>query len=309
MESLSVKEFTGDVMKRWWNLMRKLRVWLPYAAMATIIIAVQVSALFLATPFEVQNVKAFENPESAINPLIFVLFIFAFTAFVLVLVRFKAALIHFIILAAVAFTLLYVFEAFFPLMPALLLAGAFTLVLYKYPEWYVVNFVGLLISAGAAAIFGISLAILPTMILLVVLAIYDFLAVYKTKHMVALAESMVSMKVPVLFVVPRSLKYSLLRQNGLHEEAHIMGLGDAVIPTILVVSANVFLNADRLFGFVSLPALFTMLGTLLGYFALILLASKKKAHAGLPFLNSGAIFGFFVGCLMSGVPLSTLLSL
>ncbi|HEX59743.1 MAG TPA: hypothetical protein ENF26_06320 [Methanomicrobia archaeon] len=289
--------------------MRASHIWIPYAAMALIIVTVQVFALFLATPFEAQNIKAFEDPESAINPLIFVLFILALTAFVLIVVKFKAALIHFIILAAVAFTLLYVFGAFFPFMPALLLAIVFTLALYKYPEWYVVNFVGLLISAGAAAIFGISLAISPAMVLLVALAVYDFLAVYKTKHMVSLAESMISMKVPVLFVVPRSRKYSLLRQSGLHEEAHIMGLGDAVIPAILTVSANVFLDASRLFGFVNLPALLTMLGTLTGYFALITLASKRKAHAGLPFLNSGAIVGFFIGCLMSGVPLSTAISL
>jgi len=282
----------------------------PYAAMALIIVTVQVLALLLATPFEAQNVKAFENPESAINPLIFILFVLAFTAFVLAVVRLKAALVHFIILAAVALTLLYVFGAFLPPVPALLLAVALTLALYRYPEWYVVNLVGLLVSAGAAAIFGISLAVTPAIVLLVALAAYDFLAVYKTKHMVSLAESMMSMRAPVLFVIPRSRKYSLLRQGGLHgAEAHIMGLGDAVIPAILTVSANVFLDASRLLGLVSLPALLTMLGTLTGYFALITLASKRRAHAGLPFLNSGAIAGFFIGCLMSGVPLPTAISL
>jgi len=37
--------------------------------------------------------------------------------------------------------------------------------------------------------FGISLAIIPTLLLLVVLAVYDYIAVYRTKHMVALAEA------------------------------------------------------------------------------------------------------------------------
>lgn len=76
-----------------------------------------------------------------------------------------------------------------------------------------------------------------------------------------------------------------------------MGLGDAVMPTMLVVSANVFMNSD---GWISYPVLGAMLGTLAGFAVLFILVMKGKPQAGLPFLNSGVILGFFAGVLLSG---------
>ena len=86
-----------------------------------------------------------------------------------------------------------------------------------------------------------------------------------------------------------------------------MGLGDAVIPTILVISSNLFLhqyNQVNLLGF-SYPTLFTIIGIFIGYIALMIYVIKGKPQAGLPFLNTGAILGFFVGILIGGVPISS----
>ncbi len=44
-----------------------------------------------------------------------------------------------------------------------------------------------------------------------------------------------------------------------------------------------------------MPALGAMIGTLVGYAALTRLAGRGTPHAGLPFLNSGAIIGFVIG--------------
>jgi presenilin-like A22 family membrane protease len=43
-----------------------------------------------------------------------------------------------------------------------------------------------------------------------------------------------------------------------------------------------------------------MLGTLAGYAVLYTFVMKGKPQAGLPFLNSGVILGFFIGVLLSG---------
>jgi hypothetical protein len=43
-----------------------------------------------------------------------------------------------------------------------------------------------------------------------------------------------------------------------------------------------------------------MLGTLAGHVILSILVMRGKPQAGLPFLNSGAILGFFAGVLLSG---------
>jgi presenilin-like A22 family membrane protease len=111
------------------------------------------------------------------------------------------------------------------------------------------------------------------------------------------------LKLPILFVIPRKRGYSFIKDNLKAEgerEAYFMGLGDAIMPTVLVVSANVFTEYT---GVLSPAATGAMIGTLIGFFALMALVMKGKPQAGLPFLNTGAIVGFFVGALIAGMPL------
>ncbi len=286
-------------------------------AMALFIIAIQVIALLLATPFQMANVRAFDNPESIFNPLYYIVLILVFTGFLLLIIRLRRQWILQVIMGIVIISTLYF--VYSTLLVAVtdvgwLIAVAATAVtaffLFYYPEWYVIDLVGILIGAGAAAIFGISLAILPTLILLVALAIYDFVSVYQTKHMISLAEGVVDLKLPVLFVLPRRRGYSHIqwtRQTSESEddklerrEAFFMGLGDAVIPTVLVISANSFLSGP-VFTFINAPAFGALIGTLVGYVALMLLVLKGRPQAGLPFLNTGAIIGFLIACYAVGI--------
>ena len=133
------------------------------------------------------------------------------------------------------------------------------------------------------------------------------------------------MKAPLLFVVPKSRSYSFRKdqfsssgaeesragesqaegsrasgsQSGGKRGAYFLGLGDAIIPTILVISANTSLPAGGFFG-VNLPAIGAMLGTYLG-FLLLMTTSRDRPQAGLPFLNSGVILGFLAGCALAGI--------
>ncbi len=265
--------------------------------MGLFIVFTAVIALMLAAPFEASGVKAFQNPESVWNPVYFVILIIGFTAFILAVLRFGGQkLVHFVMLAAVAVTIYYVLAVLTVPYAYIAIIGtiALTLLLYKYPEWYVLDATGLIIAGGAAAIFGISLIPKLIVLLMIILAVYDAIAVYKTKHMVSLAESIVDLRIPVLFVLPRKRNFSLLREKGQDkgksemEEAFFMGLGDAIIPSMLVVSA--FVNYASV-----APALGALIGTLAGYAVLSRIAGRGKPHAGLPFLNSGAIIGFVVG--------------
>ena len=168
------------------------------------------------------------------------------------------------------------------------------------------------------------MTILPALMLLVILAVYDALSVYKTRHMVSLAEGVIKIKAPLLFVVPKSRSYSFrkdattipssLDQNQSggsagssnssspaagRKGAFFLGLGDAIIPTILVVSAYSSLPAGGFLG-INLPTIGAMLGTYLGFIALMT-TSRDKPQAGLPFLNSGVILGFLAGCAAAGI--------
>ncbi len=261
-----------------------------FICMGSFILLTQIIALLLAAPFDLAGMTAFENPDDPLNPIIFFFIIIAFTAFILVVFRFGGKrLIYFVMLGAVAITMYYVMYALFhpnvylPVVSTLALA----LLLYKYPEWYVLDATGLIIGGGAAAIFGISLGILPVLLLLIILAVYDAIAVYKTKHMVSLAESVIDLRLPILFVLPRKWSFSLMKGDEM-EDGFFMGLGDAIIPSILVVSSFVTYE-------LATPTLGALIGTLAGYAVLSTIAGRGKPHAGLPFLNSGAILGFAIG--------------
>ncbi len=296
----------------------KLTKYIPLIGMAFVLLLVQLIAVALSKPFDVNEIKAFSNPEAASNVIYWVAIILVFTAFILVVVKLnKKWIIQAFILFTVISTLYYVFFAVFSyfLSPVtnfiltLVLSAGLTIVLHKFPEWYVIDIIGVIIGAGAASIFGISLAIFPTLLLLVLLAVYDYIAVYRTKHMITLAEGVMDLRLPILLVIPKHWNYSFLTEkfNKEEREAFFMGLGDAVMPTLLVVSANFFVNAASytlpLIGPVNIPALGAMLGTFAGFAVLMGLVMKGKPQAGLPFLNGGVILGYVAGSLVAGSPI------
>lgn len=277
--------------------------------MGGLILIVQILALFLSMPMKANEMQAFEDPTQVSNSIYYVIMILVFTLFVLLALKknMKWVISLFIYLAIIT-TLYYVFFALFTLFPALsgfeavasfVLSAGITVLLYKYPEWYIVDIAGICIAAGVSALIGISLSVIPVIILLLLLAIYDAISVYKTKHMITMAEGIMDLKLPILFVIPKNLNYSFLQEDfkfGEKREAFFMGLGDAVMPTLLVVSANVFMISKG----ISYPVIGAILGTLAGHIILSILVMSGKPQAGLPFLNSGVILGFFIGVLLSG---------
>jgi len=190
-------------------------------------------------------------------------------------------------------------------------AGLLVVGLVKYPEWYVVDAVGLAVAVGVTAIMGISFGVLPAILLLTGLAVYDAWAVYRTKHMVTLADEVTSQRLPVLLVIPKHADYKFSEQKSLKEqvakgeerEAMFIGLGDLIIPGVLAVSARVFLRDDIGLSVAGLApsllvALITILGSLVGFAILMRFVLKGNPQAGLPLLNGGAIAGFFLSLVL-----------
>lgn len=294
----------------------KYEKYIPIIGMAFMLLLVQLIAVALSHPLEANGFKAFENPQDTGNVIVWVAIILIFTGFIFLVIKLnKKWIIQAFILISVGWTLMYVFYALFSvflppginLALTIILSVGLTVVLYKFPEWYVIDITGVILGAGSASIFGISLDIVPTLLLLVVLLIYDYIAVYQTKHMVALAEGVMDLRLPILLVIPKHWKYSFLSEKFDKEdrEAFFMGLGDAVMPTLLVVSANFFVkDADfysfPLIGEMNLPAIGGILGTFLGFAVLMTFVMKGKPQAGLPFLNGGVILGYVVGSLIAG---------
>lgn len=288
----------------------------PFIGMGVLMIAVQIISIFLTPLMLGAGYEAFEDPESAANPLYFIIILLLFTGVLLWLIRRGK---EFVIKAIIAFSILFIFGYIYSALFLFLLgsaaaAWALTIaatiisgyLLYAYPEWYIIDILGVLICGGAAAIFGISLTILPVLILLAILAVYDAISVYRTKHMIDLAESVIDMKTPILVVVPKSRNYSYIKEGIELDEkkedrgAYIMGMGDLIMPNILVVSSFAFLTgAPVIFG-LALPTIGAMAGTIFGLAALLWFVSGGKPQAGLPLLNGGAIAGFLILCALTG---------
>ena len=290
---------------------------IPFLAMPLLLIAVEIGALLLALPVQASGVVAFDDPASMANPVIFIAIMLGFTALMLVLIRYDMKkVIGAVIGISLFLTFIYIFMAIvyslagetdITTLIVLVLAILSTVLLYKYPEWYVIDGLGILIGAGVAAIFGASLEILPVIILLILLAVYDAISVYKTKHMITLAEGVMDLKTPILFVIPKRRDYSFIREgigkleSGGERSAFIIGMGDMIMPSILVVSANVFLQGWRLGGMINLPALGAIAGSLAGMVVLLYFVMSGKPQAGLPPLNGGTILGFLAGWAAMGM--------
>ncbi len=274
-------------------------------SMLVLIVAVQLLSLGMMPALSASEVRVFEDPSATSNAILYVVLVLLFTGFLLLATRLGWSwLISGSIQLCLFLSIFYVLSVYLPELMAFLISIALMLAIIYYPEWYVIDSVGILVSAGVSVLFGISMSAIPVIVLLLILAVYDAISVYKTRHMVSLAESVINIKAPLLFVVPKSWGYSFRGEARLgHSDgrgAYFLGLGDAIMPTVLVVSANWSLpDGYTLFG-VALPAIGTMLGTYLG-FAILATASSDKPQAGLPFLNGGAISGFLLGCVLAGV--------
>ncbi len=287
------------------------KVLIPFIAMPLLLLAVEIGAVLLSLPVQAAGIVAFPDPTDVMNPLIFIAILLAFTAFLLVMIRYNLKkVIDAVIKISFFLTFCYIFAALvYAAMGATNLATVLVIVfsviasviLFKYPEWYVIDTLGILIGAGVASIFGVSLDILPVVILLVLLAAYDAISVYKTKHMITLAEGVIDLKTPILFVIPKRKDYSFIREgigklgDGGERAAFIIGMGDMIMPSILVVSANVFIKGWRLAGIINLPAIGAIIGSVAGLAVLLHFVMSGKPQAGLPPLNGGTILGFLVG--------------
>tara|TARA_B110000438_G_scaffold299712_1_gene350483 strand:+ start:2398 stop:4536 length:2139 start_codon:yes stop_codon:yes gene_type:complete len=189
----------------------------------------------------------------------------------------------------------------------LILAISLLILLIWRPEWYVINTVGILVGAGTITMLGVSFVPWIIILFMVLAAVYDAWAVYKSKHMLELADTMVNLELPVMLVAPQKPtrgRVQMVRQEDgsppqkrNFDETMLMGLGDVIFPGLLCVSAMTWLpDVSGPMGF-SAPiwvAIGTMIGSLVGYCVLMTYVARGRPQAGLPLLNGGAIIGYFI---------------
>ncbi len=362
----------------------RTRQLLASGAVLAIFCIVQLGALALVEPFLEGGLQGTQDTSNPGISIAYIVGILVATAAMLGIIKYGGQnVLRLVIIFAGVYVTFFVFDALvpalgtaggIPVQDVLVLAIALGLgaALYLYPEWYVIDTAGIIMGIGSAGLFGINFGILPALVLLVVLAVYDAISVYGTEHMLTLASGMMEMRVPVVFVVPLTRSYTFLESpmpdsiedsddtlptdpeeidatllnelgasrvggidsdvladanididaldddvrdelDGGERDALFIGLGDAVIPSVLVASAAFFIDTGPTVSILginaTLPAATAMLGTLLGLSVLLWLVSKGRAHAGLPLLNGGTIAGYLIGALLSGLTLAEALGL
>ena len=290
---------------------------LPILSMGLLFVLIDLSAFLVVGPFEAAGVVAFQNPSDPFNILYFFIILLVFTAIILLIIKLRRKqALRMIFLGATILLSIYVLypllsivvtNSYLCLGLSIAVAGLLLVALAKKPEWYVIDSIAFFTAAGAIAMIGISLDIWIVIILLAAMAIYDAISVYKTKHMIDMADSIMDLKLPVIFVIPKKRGYSLLKETKrlkekLEEkeerEAFFLGVGDVVFPGILAVAAFHSLATNGL-----IMAVAVLVGTLVGFAVLIGYVVKGNPQAGLPLLCSGAIAGYIIaGFLLFGLP-------
>ncbi len=172
--------------------------------------------------------------------------------------------------ACIAVTLSLVIQ---PLV-ALLISAIIVFIKYKKRNIYIHNIGEILTYGGLIAMFAPMLNTVATIILLILMSIYDYISVFVTKHMIKLAK--LQSKLGILS--------GLIVTNK--NELAILGGGD--IAFTLLFSAVVL----REFGMMS--AIFSIIGATALIAILMVIGKKKKYYPAMPFVTVGSLLGFLL---------------
>jgi presenilin-like A22 family membrane protease len=231
----------------------------------------------------------FENPESASNSVIFLTLILFSTAIVVLVLRYFRILLKGLEAFAIFFSSALTFDLIFlnlnfPI--GFLLASILTFLRFYRPSTLTLNLALIFSASGVAAIFGSSLGIIPSLLLLIFLSAYDFFSVFISKHMIYLAKELSKDSI-LIAGRPAKTKGKISKKEGISR----MGGGDIIIPLIFSISAL------RSYGLFS--AILSIAGSIFSLFLLLSIGTKKliKPLPALPFICSGALAGFLLSII------------
>ena len=171
---------------------------------------------------------------------------------------------------------------------ALLVAVFIIALRYIFPVVLIQNVLMIMGVAGIAAFLGSAITWLSMAIVLVVLSVYDVIAVYGTRHMVVMFKNLLDQGVIFALIVPEKPKqlFSRLRDVGGGEGFFFLGSGDLVLPALFVASA-----ARAGLGL----ALGAMIGSVVGLWGTdwLFKLGKGRPSPALPAIAIGTLLGFF----------------
>ncbi len=219
---------------------------------------VQVSAIFLGIQFLSLQLSVVENPSDVFNSFYFLGYILISTLIILLILKFyRGALLFLILELAALFVSVNILASLF-LSEWYSIAFSLVAVILRLAFGFLRNFFLMIVSVVVAAIFGASLDMIPAIVFATLLAVYDFIAVFKTKHMVELAKGLGGRGVALALEFGKTIKERVadaaLKDGAASSKRSktaggfsgiALGTGDLVIPAMLAVSAlKISLNSS-----------------------------------------------------------------
>jgi len=225
--------------------------------------------------------------------LSFFIFFFAATIFILLLLEYRRGrFLYRSLFSIVLFVgLSKVFELVFPQGLSMVIAVIFIIGLFLLPLVWVHDIVVAIAAAGIGPMFGLQFSWQSAALILVILSVYDIIAVFVTRHMIALAEEMIKHQASFALIIPEKWQEFKNNLSVVHPGTGflVVGGGDVVLPMLLTSSA--YLIQPNL-------AWWIVAGTLIGVFLNhSLLITYRRPLPAMPFLTFGAFVGLSIGFL------------
>lgn len=198
-------------------------------------------------------------------------------------------------LIAIFMTLFVAFNALIAPKIALFLALLLAIWRIFKPNFWVQNLTELFVYGGLAAIFVPVFNLWSISILLVLISIYDAYAVWKSKHMITLAQSQAKSKVFAGLLIPYGMKRKETSETSVAAKTAqkisgartaILGGGDIGFPLLF---AGTVLKELGLWQSLVIPFF-----ALAGLAVLLFIAKEKKFYPAMPFISAGCFLGLLV---------------
>ncbi len=251
--------------------------------------------VFLRLPYDMER-----PPVEQKSSFIFIITaVIIGTLLVLLLIKFKKTFLWKIwFFLAVVLCLSVSLAAFMNSYLALALGLVFAGLKIFRPNVIVHNLTEVFVYGGLAAIFVPIINVFAAFVLLVLISIYDFIAVFKIKHMVTMAKFQTKAKVFAgLFIPYRREKEGVKIKRGIKAEkaikTAILGGGDIGFPLLFagVAMKGLMLENSIMAGF--LKTLIIPLFAIVALFWLFAKGKKDTFYPAMPFLSAGCFVGYF----------------
>lgn len=196
--------------------------------------------------------------------------------------------------AAIAIGIWGWFGVFLPAPTAFLLAASIAALALGIRRVWTADLAIALGVAGVAVAFAAVTDAATMLAFLAILAFYDIIAVYRTRHMVGMARSLLERGATFALLVPSRLRGLRVpvREASVDKGFFVLGTGDLAMPTAFVAIAARS----------SLPvSVASAVGSVLGFLAMAAIFSTQKEPkpmAALPPIAAGTALGYLLGMIL-----------